>query len=48
MVDEYIRDFEQLQMRVELNEEPKLTMMRFIKGPSLTLLRSRLATLTFI
>jgi len=30
-VEEYIRKFEQLQMRVCLNEEPKLKIARFIK-----------------
>ena len=33
-VEEYIREFEQLQMTVGLDEEPELKMARFIKGLS--------------
>ena len=33
-VEEYIREFEQLQMRVGLNGEPELKIARFIKGIS--------------
>jgi len=32
--EEYIREFEQLQIRVGLNEELKLKIIRFIKGLS--------------
>jgi len=31
MAEEYFRDFEQLQMRVDLHEEPKLKITRFTK-----------------
>ena len=31
-VEEYIREFEQLQNRVSLDEEPKLMIARLIKG----------------
>ena len=33
-VEEYIREHEQLQMRVGLDEEPELKIARFIKGLS--------------
>jgi len=33
-VDEYIRELEQLQMRVGLNEDNELTIATFIKGLS--------------
>jgi len=33
-VEEYIREFEQLQMRVGLDEESKLKIVMFIKGLS--------------
>jgi len=31
-VEEYIREFEQLQVKIGLDEEPKLKIARFIKG----------------
>jgi len=31
-IEEYIREFEQLQMRVSLDEEPELKIVRFLKG----------------
>ena len=31
-VEDYIKEFKQLQMRVGLDEEPKLKISRFIKG----------------
>jgi len=31
-VEEYIREFEQLQMSIGLDKEPKLKIIRFIKG----------------
>ena len=37
MVEEYIRMFEQLQMRVGFHEEPELKIARFIKGLSLSI-----------
>jgi len=37
-VEEHIREFEQLQMRVGLNKDNELTIARFIKGLSLALL----------
>ena len=33
-VEEYIRKFEQLQMRILLDQEPELRITRFIKGLS--------------
>jgi len=30
--EEYIREFEQLQIRSDLDEEPEQTMMRFLKA----------------
>ena len=36
-MEEYIREFEQLQMRVGLNEEPELKIARFIKRLSLSI-----------
>ena len=36
-VEEYIREFEQLQIRVGLDEEPKLKIARFIKVLSLNI-----------
>jgi len=36
-LEEYVREFEQLQMRVYLKEEPKLKISRSIKGLSLSI-----------
>jgi len=36
-VEEYIREFEQLQMRVSSNEDNELTIARFIRGLSLSI-----------
>ena len=33
-MEEYIRGFEQLQMRVDLDKKPELNISRFIKGLS--------------
>jgi len=37
MVKEYIREFEELQMRVDLNKELELKIARFFKGLLLTI-----------
>jgi len=34
-VEEYVREFDQLQMRVQIDEEPELKIAKFIKGLSL-------------
>jgi len=36
-VDEYIRKFEQLQIRSGVEEEPEQTMARFLRGLALSI-----------